>query len=83
MMIIPIELPEVTFSSLGRAPHEVAREIRIAAAIHWYQQGAISMEHAADVAGMKRLDFLAELAARHVDVFQVDMDDLRTELADG
>ena len=56
------------------------REIRIAASIHWYQQGAISMERAAEAAGMSRREFLAELARRRVDVFVVDPTDLEREL---
>jgi hypothetical protein len=31
---------------------------------------------------MDRADFLSELARRHVDVFSVDFDDLRREIAD-
>ncbi|HEV7572814.1 MAG TPA: UPF0175 family protein [Thermoanaerobaculia bacterium] len=51
--------------------------MRIAAAIHWYQQSAISMERAAETAGMSRAEFLAELARRRVDVFVVDEDHAR------
>jgi predicted HTH domain antitoxin len=54
--------------------------MRIAAAIHWYQQSAISMERAAETAGMTRAEFLAELARRRVDVFVVDEEDLAREL---
>jgi predicted HTH domain antitoxin len=57
--------------------------MRIAAAIHWYQQSAISMERAAETAGMSRAEFLAELARRRVDVFVVDEEDLARELDDG
>jgi hypothetical protein len=38
--------------------------MRIAASIHWYQQGAISMEPAAEFADMSRPELLAELARR-------------------
>ena len=70
-------------AALRRSPEELAREMRLAAAIHWYQQGVVSMEKAASIAGMTRPALLAELARRRVDVFQVDMDDLRRELRDG
>lgn len=55
-------------------------ELRLAAAIHWYQQGSLSMERAAEAAGLTRADFLGELARRRVDVFGVDDEDLRREL---
>jgi len=66
------EIPESLFTALRKAPHEVAAEMRIAAAIHWYQQSAISMERAAETADMSRAEFLAELARRRVDVFVID-----------
>jgi predicted HTH domain antitoxin len=58
---------------------ELAREMGIAAAIHWYQQGCISMERAAEAAGMDRPRFLQELARRKVDVFALDAEELARE----
>lgn len=81
--MISIPVPDGVMAALRKAPHEVVAEVRIAAAIHWYQQGAVSMERGAEAAGMSRADFLSELARRRVDVFAVDLEDLRAELADG
>jgi predicted HTH domain antitoxin len=80
MTTITVEFPESTLSALRRAPQQLAAEVRVAAAIHWYQQGRISMERAAECAAMNRAEFLAELARRKVDFFVVDADDLREEL---
>ncbi len=80
MTSVEIPVPESLFAALRKAPHEVAREMCIAAAIHWYQQSAISMERAAETAGMSRPEFLAELARRRVDVFVIDEEDLAREL---
>jgi predicted HTH domain antitoxin len=80
MTELSIQVPDSLFAALRKAPHEVAREVRIAAAIHWYQQGFVSMERAAETAGMDRPQFLAELARRKVDVFVVDEEDLEREL---
>jgi len=82
MTTIQILLPDEILSALKELPGELETELRIAAAIHWYQQGTLSQERAAQFAGMDRADFLAELAKRHVDVFRVDFDDLRREIAD-
>lgn len=82
MTDLHISVPESLFAALRKAPHEVAREIRIAASIHWYQQGAISMERAAEFAEMSRPEFLRELARRRVDVFVVEEEDLARELRD-
>ena len=82
MTELSIAVPESLFAALRKAPHEVAREIRIAASIHWYQQAVISMERAAEFAEMSRAEFLSELANRHVDVFVVEDDDLAREVRD-
>jgi len=79
-MTIEVPFPDTLFAALRKAPHEVGREIRIAASIHWYQQSAISMERAAELAGMSRPEFLAELARRHVDVFVVEKENVEAKL---
>lgn len=72
-------VPDSVLAALKKTPHEMAADIRLAAAIHWYQQAALSMERAAEAAGLARGDFLAELARRRVDVFSVDDEDFRRE----
>ncbi|HEX8683243.1 MAG TPA: UPF0175 family protein [Ardenticatenaceae bacterium] len=83
MQTITLELPEEVFSALRRSPEEFARELRLAAAIHWYSRGEISQEKAATVAGLDRTDFLMALAREQVDVFVVDFEDLKRELSRG
>lgn len=80
MTRIQVAIPDRFFEALRKTPDEVADEIKIAAVIHWYQQRWISMERAAETAGMARAAFLAELARRRVDVFVVDDPDLAREL---
>lgn len=83
MAAVTLELPEDVFSALRRSPSEFARELRLAAAIHWYSRGQISQEKAAQVAGLDRTDFLFALAREGVDAFTVDFADLERELARG
>jgi predicted HTH domain antitoxin len=82
MTSVEVTFPDSLLAALRKAPHEIGREVRLAASIHWYQQGVISMERAADFSGLSRSEFLAELALRHVNVFVVDEDDLARELRD-
>ena len=82
MTHVDVTVPDGLLAALRKAPHEVGDEMRLAAAIHWYQQGRISMARAAEIAGMTRAEFLAELARRRVDVFVVDEQDLARELGD-
>jgi predicted HTH domain antitoxin len=83
MATITIELPEEVFSALRRSPEEFVREMRLAAAIHWYEHREISQEKAAQVAGLDRTDFLLALAGERADAFVVDFQDLQRELDRG
>lgn len=73
-------MPDDVFSALRRSPEEFGREVRPAAAVHWYSRGEISQEKAAEIAGLNRKEFLLALAREKVDVFLVDFDDLKREL---
>ena len=64
-------------------PEEFAREMRLAAAAIWYEQGRASQEVAAQIAGLGRLDFLLALARMGRDSFHVDWRDLDRELERG
>ncbi|MCW5796795.1 MAG: UPF0175 family protein [Blastocatellales bacterium] len=83
MPTVSLDLPDEVFSALRRSPSEFAREMRLAAAIHWYSRGEISQERAAQLAGLDRTDFLLALAREQVDAFVVDFDDLKLELDRG
>jgi predicted HTH domain antitoxin len=77
---LTLQLPDDVFSALRRSPEEFVRELRLAAAVHWYSRGEISQEKAAQVAGLNRKEFLLALAREKVDAFLVDFDDLKREL---
>jgi predicted HTH domain antitoxin len=78
-----IELPEEIFSSRRQPPEKFVQEMRLAAAIYWYQKGEISQEKASQIAGLNRRDFLNSLVREGQDVFVVDFDDLQAELNRG
>ena len=80
MTSITLQMPDDVFATLRRSPQEFARELRLAAAVHWYSRGDISQEKAAEVAGLNRKEFLLALAREKVDVFLMDIDDLKREL---
>jgi predicted HTH domain antitoxin len=79
MMEITMKLDEDVLSALRRSPSEFAREMSLAAAIHWYKRGEVSQEKAAQVAGLDRTDFLLALAREGEDAFVVDFADLERE----
>lgn len=80
-MEITLTLDEDVLAALRRSLEEFARELRLAAAIHWYERGEISQEKAAAVAGLDRTDFLLALAREGADAFAVDFADLTKELS--
>lgn len=65
------------------APEGLDRELGLAAATQWYQQGRISRQWATRIAGMNRTDFLPALGRIAEDSFVVDLDDLVRELTHG
>lgn len=83
MATVTLELPEDLFSALRRSPEEFVRELRLAAAIHWYQRGEVSQEKATHIAGLDRTDFLLALAREKTNAFVVDFEDLKHELGRG
>ena len=80
MARIAIDFPDEVLAAFRRSPEHFARELRLAAAMHWYQQGKLSQEMAASVAGLDRSDFLQALAREGIEVFAVDIDELAREM---
>jgi len=83
MTTLTVEVPEKMFAVMRCAPEEFSREMRLAAAATWYEQGKISQEIAAQMAGLDRVDILLALSRMGKNSFQVDFDDLDRELALG
>jgi predicted HTH domain antitoxin len=80
MIHVDLTVPGSLLATLKLEPHEMGAELCLAAAIHWYQQAILSMERAAEAAGLARADFLRQLSRRQVDVFGVDDEHFRREL---
>ena len=81
MIPLTVTVPDSAFSAVRRSPAEFAREMKLAAAIHWYQRGTLSQERAAELAGLNRRDFIHVLANEGIDVFVLDNDSLARELS--
>jgi predicted HTH domain antitoxin len=77
---IAIEMPTSTIAALRLSPEEFAREMRIAACVQWYAQGAISQGRAAEIAELSRAEFLEELFRRKVPACQVTFEELVEEI---
>ena len=80
MTTIVSDLPESSFSALRKAPDEFAREMRLAAAVKWYELGWMSQEKAASIAGVTRVGFIDAASRMRVSPMQVNTAELREEL---
>ena len=74
-LTFPIEI----FSTFKATPEEFSRQMRLAAAVKWYESGMISQENAAEIADLPREDFLLALSRWRVSPFQYSASDALRE----
>jgi predicted HTH domain antitoxin len=70
MVHMTIEMPEEALDSLRTDSADFARQLRLAAAVKWYEMRRVSQERAAKIAGLSRAEFLAVLGQFGVSPFQ-------------
>ncbi len=78
---VSVELPRSIFSALRQDPVSFVFEMRLAAAVKWYEMHRISQAKAAEVSGLSRSEFLMALARFDVSPFQYDADEIVAEAA--
>jgi predicted HTH domain antitoxin len=78
---IVLEMPQDVFSALHQSPLEFAKELRLTAAVKWYELGTVSQEKAAEIAGLSRSEFIAALSRFKVAPFQVTVNELYQDLS--
>jgi predicted HTH domain antitoxin len=83
MTRVQVDFNSDVFATLRRSPEEVAREMRLAAAVIWYAQGRISQSRAAELAEVSRAELLDALAASGVSASQETLEDLDEVLLRG
>ncbi len=72
---ISFTLRRDALSALRQDPATFAQEMRLAAAVKWYERAMISQSKAAEIAGISRAEFLLALGRFGVSPFQYDADD--------
>jgi predicted HTH domain antitoxin len=83
MIQVQLSLPESVFSVTRSTPDEFVQEMRLAAAVKWYEVGTVFQSKAAEIAGISRQSFLDALVRFKVSPFQTTPDELAEELERG
>ena len=80
---IELDMPESAFSALRATPQQFAHELRLAAAVKWYEAELVSQSKAAEIAGVSRSEFIDALARYGVPVMQTTPEQLEDEVRRG
>ena len=78
---IALEFPEEILSTLKEDPKNFVKELKLAAAVKWYELGRLSQEKAAMLASLSRQEFIEALIRFKVSPVQYDVEELKEELS--
>ena len=81
MLHMTIDMPEEALASLRTDSENFACQLRLAAAVKWYELRRVSQERAAKIAGLSRTNFLAALGQFGVSPFQYTAEEVLEEAA--
>ena len=77
---VSFEIPQAVLASLKVGSIELARNIRLLAAIDYFRDKKLSLGKAAELAGMGRLDFMDVLSDKGIVIFDYDESMLASDL---
>jgi predicted HTH domain antitoxin len=81
MTQLTLDMPEDIFATLRKSPKEFTQEMRIAAAVKWYELEMVSQGRAAEIAGLTRAEFITALGKYKVSPFQYSAEEVLEDLA--
>jgi predicted HTH domain antitoxin len=81
MSRISIDIADDLLLALREQPQDVVQEMRVSAALHYFQTRRLSLGQAARLAGIPHLVFLDVLMAHGVPAFDLSVEDADAEMA--
>ncbi|OGT02707.1 MAG: hypothetical protein A3F73_14015 [Gallionellales bacterium RIFCSPLOWO2_12_FULL_59_22] len=81
MTQLTLEMPDTAFATMHKTPAEFTRELRVAAAVKWYELELLSQGRAAEIAGLTRAEFITALGQYKVSPFQYTAEEVLEDLA--
>jgi predicted HTH domain antitoxin len=79
-MNLAFDIDSRVLASVRQDPEEFVRELRLAAAVKWYELERISQGRAAEIAGISRAEFIDALGRYGVTPFQQTADEILADL---
>ena len=77
---VTIDLPEDILPILRTTPENFVDQMRLAAAVKWYEMGKVSQGKGAELAGLSRQAFIEALGSYGVSPIQTTVEQLEAEL---
>lgn len=81
MVSMTIDMPEGALAAMRKDSVGFAHEMRLAAAVKWYELHRVSQGRAAEIAGLSRAEFIAELGRFGVTPFRASAEEILAEAA--
>jgi len=78
---LAIEMQDDVFPALQEGPVQMIQEMRLFAALKWYELGRVSQSKAAEIAGLSRTDFISALSRSSVSPFQETAEEISRGLS--
>jgi predicted HTH domain antitoxin len=83
MKTITLKMPDDAVALSWCSEDEFPDELRLAAAIFWYDRGLISQGKGAEIAGLTRAEFIDALGRANVSAIQTSVEELKAEVERG